>query len=236
MKICICDDDLYIHGKIEKLIEKNINAPSSVEVIKASSGEELLILFGTDKKPDIIFLDIEMQGMNGIMTAEKIREISENTILIFVSGYSEFVFETFRLDALHFIRKPISEKEFDEVFARAMLRYNTLNESVTIRWQGERVSVPIDKIICVEGYNRHIIIHTVKEKYEAVGRLRDIFSNIESHGFVYVHQGYIVNMNYIRRFGTEEIILHGGMIVPVSVRKRQQALQRYDDFIQKRMW
>lgn len=236
MKICICDDDLHIHNKIEQLIEKHVDAPSCVTVTKAFSGEELLRHYDSGDKPDMVFLDIEMNGISGIVTAEKIRELSDRTILIFVSSHSEFVFDAFRLDALHFLRKPVSEDEFREVFSRAMLRFNTLNASVTIRWHGERFSVPIDTVVCVEGYNRHIMLHTQKEHYEAVGKLSDMFVSLESHGFVYVHQGYIVNMNHIRHFGQESILLQGGMRVPVSVRKRQNALRAYDEFIQKRMW
>lgn len=235
MKICICDDDANIHSRLEQLIENFMTAPVSLEVLKTSSGEELLELFGSSK-PDIIFLDIEMSGISGILTAEKIREINKNTIIIFVSSHSDYVFDTFRLDALHFMRKPIQDYEFTEVFTRAMQKYKTLNSTITLRWQGERYSVPIDTVTHAEGYNRHVMLHAGKDRYEAVGRLRDIFPILEPHGFIYVHQGYIVNMNYIRHFGNEEVLLHNGTRVPVSVRKRQQALRLYDEFIQKRMW
>ncbi len=236
MNICICDDDLTIHEKIEQLIKNHTQTPSDVSICKATGSAELMKLFGTAKKPDIVFLDIEMPRMNGIQTAEKIREISKKTILIFVSSHTQYVFDTFRLDAFHFLRKPITLTEFNDVFGRALNKHKTCNAEVSLRFQGERCTLPIDSITYVEGYNRHIMLHTENENFESVGRLRDIFPELEMHGFIYVHQGYIVNMNYIRHFRQDEIILQGGKSVPVSVRKRQTALKLYDEFIQKRMW
>ena len=71
------------------------------------------------KKADIVFLDIQMEGMNGIDTARVLREKQEDTVLIFITGVKEYVFEAFDVAAFHYLLKPVDEKKFSEVFERA---------------------------------------------------------------------------------------------------------------------
>lgn len=235
MKICICDDDIIIREKIKELLQKNADINEIIDITAVSCGEELLELFGTQKQPDIVFLDIEMNGINGLETAERIREKSESVIIIFVSAHPSYVFDSFSFDALYFLCKPLKEEEFVTVMARANEKYKRTRARLTIRWHGERYSIPVNDIRYIEGYNRHIMVHTASESFEAVGRLSDVYQLLSFHGFVSVHQGYIVNMKYIRIFKNDAIILHGNKTIPVSLRKRQQALKIYDDYIQKRM-
>ncbi len=235
MKICICDDDILVRENIDALLRRNSDLSDVMEIYSVSCGEELLALLGTDKQPDIVFLDIEMEGINGLEAAEKIRGKSENIIIVFVSAHPSYVFDTFRYDTLYFLCKPFKEDEFCDVLNRIREKFKRNNARLKIRWHGDRYSIPVNDIRYVEGYNRHIIVHTAKESVEAVGRLSEVYSFLAYHGFVCVHQGYIVNMNYIRIFKNDEIILQGNKKVPVSMRKRQQALKIYDEFIQKRM-
>ena len=176
-----------------------------------------------------------MKGINGIEAAEIIRALSPRTIIIFVSSLTDYIFEAFRLEALHFLSKPVRDRDFSEVFGRALKKYRDVNASIVLKWESTRNKIDIDKISFVEGYRRHLTVHTATGQYEAVGKLSEMQEILASHGFVRVHQGFIVNMNYIKSFKTDELELTDGTIVPVSVRKRQEALKIYDNFIEKQV-
>ena len=236
MKICICDDDNFSVSEIRSLLKPFRTESDAFDVSDFSCGEELIESYKNGRGFDIVFIDIEMKGMNGIEAAERIREIAPETIIIFVSGHPGYIFEAFRIEALHFLVKPIKKREFTDVFARAMKKYTSLNASVILKWESVRNKIAINKISYVEGYRRHLIVHTANGVYEAVGKISEIYELLKPHGFVRVHQGFIVNMNYIQSFTTNEVELTDGSKVAVSVRKKQEALKAYDIFIRKWGW
>ena len=236
MKICICDGNLSVHSKIKKLIAKFKNDENHFEITDFSYGKEIIKSYETGKGFDIVFMEIEMQDINGIEAAERIKELSPKSIIIFVSGYTDFILDAFRVEALHFIIKPIKETEFNEVFDRAIRKFLAVSSTVILKWESERYCIPVDEISFVEGYQRHLTVHTAGRDYEAVGKLSEIFNTLCHHGFVRIHQGFIVNMHYIKSFGLTDIELIDGTRVMMSVRRRQEALKIYDTFLLKRRW
>lgn len=236
MKICICDDDSFSVREIRNLLLPFGAEAEGFEVSDFSCGEELLEYYKNGIGFDIAFIDIEMKGMNGIEVAERIREYAPSTIIIFISSYSSYVFEAFRIEALHFLVKPVKENEFNEVFTRAMKKYTSVNASVVLKWESVRNKIPVNQISYVEGYRRHLTVHTAEGVFESVGKISEIYEFLKPHGFVRVHQGFVVNMNYIKNFKSDEIELTDGSRVAVSVRKKQEALKAYDIFIRKWGW
>lgn len=114
MNIAICDDEKIVRLQIKGLIEKQ-KADGNLELYE--TGEELLAV---GKHFDVVFLDIQMEGMNGIDTARALREQNEETVLIFITGIKEYVFDAFDVAAFHYLLKPIEENKFMEVFDRAV--------------------------------------------------------------------------------------------------------------------
>lgn len=236
MKICICDDDSFSVREIRRCLSVFGAGDDTFEISDFSCAEALLEFYKSGKGFDIVFIDIEMNGINSIEAAEKIREFAPETIIVFISCHSDYIFEAFRIEALHFLVKPVKESEFNEVFTRAMKKYTSVNASIILKWESTRSKIAINKISYVEGYRRHLTVHTASGVYEAVGKISEIQEILSPHGFVRVHQGFIVNMNYIKCFGVNEIELTDGTIIPVSVRKKQEALKTYDIFIRKWGW
>lgn len=236
MRLCICDDDNCIHDEIKLLLQPFTTTETQFTITNLFSGEELIKYYSVRKRFDVIFLDVEMNQINGIKTAEKIRQTDPNAIIVFISSHENYVFEVFRLEALHFIRKPIDANEFAEVFQRAMNKYRSLNSSVTLKWQNERTVITINDILYVEGYKRHITVHTKDDEYESIGKITDMLEVLEPHGFIRIHQGFIVNMDYIKRFDSSDVVLKNDTKVMISVRKRTEALKAYDVYLRKWKW
>lgn len=236
MKICICDDNLNMHDEIKQLITEFFSRTDIPEFLCFVSGEELLHHYSNGNEFDIVFLDIEMFGINGIETAEKIKKISPETIIIFVSSHKNYVFDAFRCEALHFLVKPINTSEFENVFSRAVNKYKSRNNFLPLKWQNTRMNIKISDIYYVEGYRRHLKIHTSNESIEAQGNISSIYEKLREHGFLLIHQGYIVNMQYIKRFNATDVVLENGAEVMMSARRRADALIVYNNFVRKWKW
>lgn len=236
MKICICDDDRVFHKEVKKFLLPFFGE-SNVPLIKdCYSGEELVSYSTSSDSFDIIFLDIEMGNINGIEAAEEIRKYSPDTIIIFISSHRNYVFDAFKCEALHYILKPITQTDFDDVFIRALNKYNLYHETFPIKWNHTRANPRISDIMYIESFKRRLLVHTIQKTYHHIGKITDAYEQLKTHGFVFVHQGFIVNMHYIQSFSKDEIILHNGQTVMVSVRKRAEALEIYDKYIQKWKW
>lgn len=231
MKICICDDDSFFVREIrDKLLAFPFDA-DSIDVSDFSCAEKLLECYKSGCVFDILFINTELKSINGIEAAEIIRALSPRTIIIFVSALTDYIFDTFRIEALLFLGKPLDDNTFSEVFGRALKKYREVNASIVLKWESTRNKIEIDKISYVEGYRRHLTVHTANGVFEAVGKMSEIQEILSPHGFVRIHQGFIVNMNYIKSFDVNEIELTDGSRVPVSVRKKQEALKIYDSFM-----
>ena len=236
LKICICDDDKKIHYTIRSLINKFIDHDLLYEIVDTYTAEQLIDLHLRQNTYDIIFLDIEMQKLSGIDAAEKIRTIAPKTIIIFISNFPSYVFDTFRVEALHFMVKPISELEFSNVFERALTKFKSINSTISLKWQSERYVIRIDTIKYIEGYKRHITVYTKNGTYEAIGKIPDLLKELSPHGFIRTHQGFIVNMDQIKRFDSTDVVLFDETKVMISVRKRAEALQKFDKYLKSKKW
>ena len=120
IKIAICDDENIITSQIDNIILDICNResiPFDTDVFYSGQGLEREISKGT--KYDLIYLDIQMASGDGITTAKNIRKMDENVLLIYVSGYDKYMMELFRLDVFAFIKKPIEDKHFENIFLDA---------------------------------------------------------------------------------------------------------------------
>mgnify|MGYP002237518593 FL=1 len=114
MQIAICDDEVSMVQILEEKIKKLL--PDAV-IDKYLSGDELI---ASGSKPDILFLDIQMPGMDGMETAKMLRQDNENMILIFVTAAEEYVFQAFDVGAFHYLVKPFSDEKLKEVVTKAV--------------------------------------------------------------------------------------------------------------------
>lgn len=235
LKICICDDDKEIHNILTTYLQNFETENFKLEIRNFFSAEDLINHYNNDYF-DLIFLDIEIGSQNGIDVAEKIRKKSSKTIIIFISCFPHYVFDSFRVEALHFLVKPISQVEFTNVFNRALLKYKSINASISLKWQNERYVIKVDKIKYIEGYKRHITVYAIDGTYEALGKIPDLLKELSPHGFIRTHQGFLVNMDYIKRFDPTDVVLFDGTKVMISVRKRAEALQAFDKYLKDRKW
>ena len=138
MDIAVVDDEKVIREQLREMIE---NQKPDCNAACFSSGEELL---AAAKPFDIIFLDIQMDGMNGIEAAKEVRETNTDTVLIFITGIKEYVFEALDIYAFHYLLKPVTKQKFTEVFEEALkeagLRHMRRNRQLFINTRNRGIT------------------------------------------------------------------------------------------------
>ena len=228
MRIAICDDEKNIR---ELIGDKVVKQYPEVEIVSFSSGEELLL---SDKNIDILFLDIQMSGRNGMETARELRKKDKNVILIFVTAVEEYVFQAFDVGAFHYIVKPIDDAKFMDVLCRAVDELGSKRKDVNeaeerylmINNGGVHTKVIFDDIIYAEVFNRKIVIHKMDDTIEYYGKMSDLES-LAGDNFFRPHRAYLVNFKYVEKYDASTIYLEKGIVL--------MAKQNYPEFVKKYM-
>lgn len=227
INVAICDDDKNVREYIKKMIEVQ---KIECKILEYESGNGLI---ETDEKLDIVFLDIKMDGIDGIRAAEILREKqmkngwNENIILIFITAMKQYVFKAFEVFAFNFLLKPIEDKKLIEVFSRAVKECQRLKEhnenKIFVKTRYINRMLNVNEILYVESQRRKVDIYTKEEKLEIYAKMDELEKELGS-GFFRCHRGYLVNMAYIMEYDTESIKLKNGKTV-------YMAKQKYNSFV-----
>lgn len=215
MLIGICDDEEIIRNELIKLC-RNFSALNvcKFDIVSFSSGEELL---DYSEIIDILFLDIQMKGMNGLRTAERIREKDEGMIIIFLTGFKGFMQAGYRVRAFRYLLKPVKEQEFLNSLTEA-IKDITKNCKAVVGLDGEISFVKLKDIIYIEYVNRYTVVRTLRGIYESVTSLNEWETILDNGDFFRVHKAFIVNMEYISEIG-KNILLDNGEKVELAIRQ-----------------
>lgn len=221
MNIAICDDERVIREQVQGLI---VNHTLGFDLETYEAGEELL----ADKKHfDIIFLDIQMDGRNGIEIAKELREQGEDVVLIFITGIKEYVFEAFDVAAFHYLLKPIEEGKFTAVLNQAVREAKKRKErgqgQFFIKTKHRNITLKHKDILYVESRGRKVEIHVVGEAIEIYAAMTELEKQLGGN-FYRCHRGYLVNMAYIAEYSSDSIRLSNGESVFL-------AKERYPAFV-----
>lgn len=226
MQIAICDDEKEIR---DMLAERVQGLYPQAELSCYQSGEELLI---SHSQPDILLLDIQMSGKNGMETAREFRRNHKNTILIFVTALEEYVFQAFDVGAFHYLVKPFDDIKFEEVLRNAVGQFEDKKNkefertkdvsSMIVTTEGTHITVNFEDIVYAEVFDRKVIIHTMDSDIEYYGKLKDLEKKA-GEGFYRPHRAYLVNFNFIRKYDATTIYMKKGQAL--------MAKQNYQGFV-----
>lgn len=225
MNIAVVDDEKVIREQIKKLIRGRV---ANCHIDTFATGEELL---AAGKNYDIVFLDIQMGGISGIDTARSLRERHKDSVIIFITGIREYVFDAFDVSAFHYLLKPIGEIKFAEVFDRAVSQVEKQRrdkrEQVFIKTKTRNITLDRDSIYYVESRGKKVEIHTSNEVIEIYASMNELEEQLGGN-FYRCHRGYLVNMAHIAEYENDSISLGNG-------EKIFMAKERYSEFVKEYM-
>lgn len=222
LTIGICDDNaeqtalisqyLYLYPEIER-------ATGGYRIITATDPQEFLLNMEIDK-PQLVFLDIDMGGINGIDLGQRLKTLLDNLVIIYITAYEQYALEAFRVRAFHYLLKPLSREKFDRALAEALavIRKNAgkPGRTLTVQVRGEIFCLDYSDIYYFEKVGHQVKIHTAGRDIYYYDNLYNLLPKIDAGVFIQCHQGYIVNAEKIRSFRDKILFLTGNIELPVS--------------------
>lgn len=211
LKCIIVDDEPIAREGMENLISKT----SGLKLDGIFESAEAASAYLKDNSVDLIFLDIEMPEINGIEFA---RTIPEKTLVIFTTAYSEYAMDSYEVDAVDYLVKPIEPVRFRKAVDKAVQYLALLEnaESEEIESDDDFIFVKADRryfkvfysdILYVEGLKNYVVIHTEKKKIMTKIGLTTISELLPSKTFFRINKSYIVNLSEIDSFDNNDVFI-----------------------------
>lgn len=238
-KIAICDDELSQTKIIsEHLARFSVKTDIEFNVERYTNGRELLKKYYNERSPfDILFLDVEMPGMNGIEVAEKIRAVPDRNVMIaFITSYPEYMQESFDVQASQYLSKPVSYELFEEKLKKMLAYIGELETNITVISQksGETI-LYLDDIVCIETDKKtNLVVITENGEIVIKGKLAEYENELADKYFISVHRSCLANMRYIKKFNADTLEFSTGKTVPVSRRRLAEIKEAFSKYMTMR--
>lgn len=231
VKIGICDDEADQRVMLKNIIELFMQLQGEAfEILEYKCGE--VLLHESQKKPDfidILFLDIELGGVSGVDAARALRKDWGHFELIFVTGFSDYVFNGYEVGALNYILKPYQPEKIHTVLRAALEKLDKCKERYfPVQQKNQIRKIPLSEVLYFTSDLRKIVLVTKKEQLEFYGRLSEIMDQLPP-AFVRTHQRYIVHLKYVDQMDSQRILVEN-QLIPVSRKYYQEvsgAFARY---------
>ncbi len=224
IRIGICED-VYKELVYCKSIVEGIMTDLSrnVMVYCSQSGEDLLLEIDTTGKMDILLVDIELLGMNGVEFAHRLREKDNNAVIIFISSHDQYCKEAIDVQPYAFIDKPISVQRLKEVLDHAVRTHLDQRECFSFSNRKIQFNIPLSEIRYFQSDKRLIYVWTVHNdtsmrRYVFYGKLQDVEETISNYKlkFLRIRKSFLVNTNYIMEYAADKVVIDDGTVIEIS--------------------
>lgn len=218
VRTAIVEDDVKLHEYYGKMMEAWGDARDiRFTTVFVESAEEYLFKYGGQNLFDIIFLDVCMNGMNGMELAHEIRKFDRSVQIVFLTGKTEYVFEGYEIGAVRYLIKPVEESELSKTLDACMEKIVSSREDYfTMKYQGENLRLSLSEIMYVKVEGHYLQMRTVDRVYEWKASLKEMLVKLDSVRFVMASRSAVVNLEFVSKITREECVLENGETIPVS--------------------
>ncbi len=235
MRIAICDDEKTFLIKLRKEISEILNEPD-YELMEFHSGEALLDAY-KEQKYDIIILDIEMNGINGLDTAREIRKSDCSVVIAFLTSYESFAVQGYEVKAERYILKQQPSNMYKEQLSSLFSEYRLRHKTFVYNNLNKAFSARLFDIQYFEVYIRTIIVHVYdgdNKIFNYYGKLSELEESYTADGFVRVGKSYLVNISNIKHIDKDGIYMLNGDFVSMGRSVRAKVIKAYMDYLSGR--
>ncbi|WP_316777710.1 response regulator transcription factor [Pedobacter antarcticus] len=237
MNCIIVDDEPLAREAIQSLVE----GVSDLQLLQQFSNARSAQKFIEETPVDLIFLDVQMPGLNGISFA---KQITGSTLIIFTTAYSQFALDGFELDAVDYLIKPISEERFQRavIKARSYLsllksdisanKIETIDDHYVFVKEGRKyIKVDLRSILFIQGLKDYVIMQTEDGKIITPMNLKTIHDQLPKNIFVRVSKSYVINVQHVKSFDNNSVTIRDAEM-PIGDFYRKFF---FDEFVKKKL-
>ncbi|MEP6621219.1 MAG: LytTR family DNA-binding domain-containing protein [bacterium] len=235
IRALIADDEALSRRLVHQLLARHADVVIVGECTDGAEAREAMALLN----PDVMFLDVRMPVESGLDVARN-REARTGPLVVFVTAYDKFALPAFETDAVDYLTKPLTEGRFDaaldRVRERLRLRHLAANAPdaepqpaylthLVSRVGTRDVIVPLETIDYIEADDVYAAVFSAGKRYLVRTALDALERTLDPAQFARVHRSFIVRLRKVRevrRTSAAELVLEGGMVIPVSRRRRAQ--------------
>lgn len=232
-RIAICDDEEYFRIREMSLIEKYMEDRGyDCRIDLYASGKEMLSEADIALQYDVIFFDISMEEMDGIEAAGRIRQMSDDIYIVFVTAYITYALEGYKVGAVRYLLKEDGslESALNECLDTIADRMNVEEALYEFNLGDKKKSIPADSILYVESRLHKVIFFVMEnglKEYSRYDRLDAVETELQQYGFCRVHQSFLVNMKYARGVERYQMSLENGTKISISKRYYKYVEEEY---------
>lgn len=231
LKIAVCDDEEFFRNKLENLLcaycEKN-NIIYHID--KFASGVALLAEKQAVTNYQIVFLDINMEEVDGIETAREIRKLSESVFIIFVTAFIQYSLEGYKVNAIRFLLKTDENLEIalKECMDTVCKKIAFLETEQAFDFMDGTKMLSLENIVYIESNLHKLIFHLKGNKKSAMyEKLDRIEKNLQQGNFCRIHQSYLVNLEYVAQMYRYQVVLYGGKVLNIAKVRYREVEDRF---------
>ena len=221
-RIAICDDESFFVEQFRKLISDYMIEKGFVFEIDIYSSVEAIVELGIEiVKYTAVFLDINMDKGDGIKAAEKIREVSKDMFIVFVTAYLNYSLEGYRFDVLRYLLKTSTNfaSTVNECMDALMNKLNYSVEKQMFEFKEGKKKVSLERLLYIESNLHRLEFHVMEDDmkiYTMNKTLNSLEDILAVNGFIRIHQSFLVNIKYIKNVVRYKVVLTNGieLIIP----------------------
>lgn len=181
--------------------------------------------------PELVIMDIDMPGINGMEAAHKMRQTDDNVALLFVTNMKHYALEGYSVDALDYLIKPVEYENFALRLHKAR-RYILRNrdENILIYAAGEKIVLRVSEIYYVESLLHNLIYHSVQGDYKVRNSMTRAEQALRQYSFASCNKSYLVNLRYVESIGKDEVKV-AGTALKISRGKKAEFINQYTRYL-----
>lgn len=209
LNVIIADDERLSRHILKKIVSK---VPGVKVIGEVENGQELVQLV-REKKPELVFLDVNMPEMNGAQAAKEIFEFDQDILIIFATGFDSYTHEAFAVYAFDYIMKPFAEERINQTLARAkewkekverlrlieraVPNIGNRNWKIKVQSEGHCFFINAQDIVFITRDERKTVIHTINRVIKTYEPMEKLYQRLDRNKFFRCHKGYIINTDMV---------------------------------------
>lgn len=234
-KIVACDDEQEILEILRNVVKENYYSEATLTTFNDGFSIIDYVCEVAKGNVDILILDIDIAGENGIEIAERLKKLYPHLKVIFLTGHMQYVCDIFEADPCFFLVKPLEDNRVIQAVDKAFrLIQEERQRCISIVTRGEIRNVQLSKIRYIENQNRTLIIREQNLNFEVHMKLNE-FEKMLPENFFRCHQSFIVNLDHIRELTLAGALLYSGELIPVSRSKYSDTKVAFLRYLGKRV-